>query len=279
MNLQEQFLAQQNSPHTSQTYAFGLRRFEAFLRHSPETATIEEVVRWKIDLAQSGLSPRSAWTYWTAARSFMSWLVDREVITKSPFARIKQPRTIRQAEPFVPTNEQVQQLFNAIDWNIWNGARDFAILHVLASGLRISEVAGLGLDDFWSEPPHHFLTIVGKGLIERTIPLTDAVSSTIQNWIDNRPIPDASSLFTDYGGETLTRRQVQCVVERVARHSGVAVHAHSLRHSMGTRLVRAGANIFAVQRLLGHASLETTRLYIRTDRSDMIEAVALDPLK
>lgn len=273
------FIAQQNSPATQDTYERGIRLLSGFTRKLYADITDADLVAWKGYMARIGWKPATQRIYWTAARSFYHWLVGSGRIARSPFDAVKPPERVKNRKPRVPKGD-IRTLLDATD-DSWRGKRDRAILHLLANGLRIGEVVGLRSDSLTFEAEYEavVLRVVGKGQKERLVPLGEHTITALQPWLEVSG-KDSVWLFANLDLTQMTTRQVREVVERAKKASGrTGLSAHSLRHHYATRLVRAGADVFSVQKLMGHESLSTTQIYVGLDLADTVKAASLDPLK
>lgn len=281
------FLGQQNSTDTQATYARGIEMFDAFLGKPYAEVTDQDLVAWKESLA--GYASATQSIRWTAVRSFYEWMVRAGHLPSTPFAVVRGPRKIRNRTPRIPSEAAFMSI---VDWpgrdcetpRDW---RDRAILRLLANGLRISEVVGLDNDSLAFDAHHqtHLIRILGKGGRERIVPITDATRAIVDEYTVRRTdslTKPGDPLFVDPVFETrMTRRQVQAAFDRRRRSLGVEgehFSAHSLRHHYATRLIRSGASVFSVQRLLGHESVSTTQVYVNLDISDTVIASRLDPV-
>lgn len=264
------FLAQQNSAKTKQTYARGLRLLAEFVGgRGPNEITDADVVAWKQALAASGQAPASQFSAWSGAKAFFTWLVRSGRLPRSPFDAVKAPKVTSNRSRRVPTRAEFDRLVeNASD------DRDRAIIYMLANGLRVSEVVSVRASDLLIAPDGStvIVRVVGKGQKERLVPLGEPAARALGRWLRHQVNPDR--LFP------VTTRQAQEAVYRAVRRAGLSdISAHTLRHYYATRLIRAGAPLPAVQRLLGHSSLNTTQVYLDLDVSDAVAAAKLDPLQ
>jgi integrase/recombinase XerC len=147
----------------------------------------------------------------------------------------------------------------------------------LYAGLRVSEVAGLDVDDITMSARKGSLRIVGKGTKVRTVEINPKLRPAIELYLAERPASDSKALFLTRIGTRPTPEAVDDVIAGITSRAGLDEHvtAHTLRHTFGTALVRGGVDIATVADLMGHASVETTRLYSRPSAEDMERAVAL----
>lgn len=276
------FLAQQNSSDTRATYARAIAVFEEFVNKPYEDVTDVDLIAWKDAIVGSS---GTRFIRWGAVRSMYEWLVKSGRLKHSPFATVKGPKRTKNRTPRIPTAEQFESI---VSWpeSECHDARDYrdrAMIRLLANGLRVSEVVNLNDDCLSYEEAEsvYVLRVTGKGDKERFVPLGHNAAMALLDWLTVRGDHDPASanpVFTDtvFTGR-VTRRQVQAAVERRRGASSRNVSAHSLRHHYATRLIRSGASVFSVQRLLGHESVATTQVYVSLDFSDSVKASRLDP--
>ncbi|HEX9108393.1 MAG TPA: tyrosine recombinase XerC [Longimicrobiales bacterium] len=277
----------QLSPHTLAAYRRDLTEFVAFLdRDFGDTEW-----RWEgIDrlalraylgfLARRGLARRSIARKLSAVRTFFRWLHREEVVEANPARAVRTPRIERRLPGWL-TRSQVQALFDLAEVraaeNTFRGARDLAILETFySSGLRLSELQGLNLEDL--DLVVDQVKVRGKGRKERIVPLGGAAVRALRRYELRRAelhtdqggasSADRRAVFVSERGKRISARQLQNIVhgllDRVAEAGKVSTH--SLRHSFATHLLDGGADLMAVKELLGHASLSTTRIYTHTSK-------------
>jgi site-specific recombinase XerC len=275
------FLAQQNSQHTRSTYERGLSVFAAFTQDKPfADVTDTDLMAFKASL--SDMASASQFIRWTAVRSMFGWLVLSGRIKATPFVSVKGPQKTKNVSPKVPSNDRFMAvaLMSDTDCKEARDWRDRAILRLLGTGLRVGEIVGIGVEDFYEVPEYDawVVRVIGKGNKERIVPVTNLTARAIEDWKGLRGC-DRFHLFLDQWGEPMTVRQVQSAIERRCDRIRVPrLNAHSLRHHYATRLIRAGADPFTVQKLMGHASIQTTQLYVGLDMTDTVRASRLDPI-
>jgi len=278
MSYLEQFINQQNSEATKTTYRRGLVSFLETLETEdlPDRPSVEDVIAWKEWMATlSGWSDKTQATYWAAVRSYYDWLTRQGIITLNPFLAVKSPRTLTNKTPNVPSEAAFTALMREADKC---PTMDAAIVYALASGLRESEVIDLQVEDVINNGNTVILRVVGKGYKQRMVPLGEKASSRIFRWIGQMKYSDSGFVFMK-DGRKLSRRQIQCVVSRICVKIGVTgVSPHSLRHHFATRMVRAGVDVFTLQKLLGHSSVSTTQIYVNMNTDDLVAAVAKDTM-
>ena len=265
------------SDHTLSAYRRDLRRYVAFLSArdvSRADAVEESAVRsFVASLSASTHGPQERPYHATsvaralsAVRSFHRFLVREGVTEKDPAAAVPQPRLPRSLPHPIPVDE-LRRLLDAPDPATPAGLRDRAILELLyGSGLRISELTGLDVDDL--ELDAGSLRVLGKGGKEREVPLGSFAREAAAAYLTRgRPaLASAASrgaLFLNARGGRLSRQSCARLLGRYVRVAGIErrVTLHSLRHSFATHLLEGGADVRVVQELLGHASVATTQIY------------------
>jgi len=213
-----------------------------------------------------GLSGHTINCYLRSLRIFFTWLVSEDIIESNPFDRVKIPRPPRKVIPTF-SDSQIQQLLTAIDAKTAEGFRDYIIiLALLDTGLRVSELCSLKLGNLWLD--EGMLKVVGKGNKERLIPIGKQVQRLLWRYINRyRPEPAMANydfLFLTREGNPLTKDRVEKIMTcyvRKAELKGVRCSPHTLRHTAAMKFLRNGGDVFSLQRMLGHVSLEMTRRY------------------
>ena len=167
----------------------------------------------------------------------------------------------------------------AIDLSKWEGQRNRAIIEVLFScGLRVSELVNLKFNDVFER--EKFLRIIGKGDKERLVPISDAALHEIKLWIYDRNLMNVKPGEQDYvflnrRGAHLTRTMILIMIKRTADDAGITktVSPHTLRHSFATELLKGGADLRAIQEMLGHENIKTTQIYTHIDITTLREEI------
>ena len=226
---------------------------------------------------QHGLSSHTVHCYLRSVRAFWSWLAEEEIVSDNPFLKVKMPRVTKKVIPtFSPA--QLQQLLSVIDTSTAEGFRDYTIiLTLLDSGLRISELTGIMMGDLRLDDG--LIKVLGKGGKERHIPVGTQVQRLLWRYISrHRPQPlnpNGDFLFLTRDGNRLTKSHIETRMVRYGRRagiSGVRVSPHTLRHTAAVSFLRNGGDVFSLQRLLGHSSLEMTRHYCQLADVDVKKA-------
>ncbi len=268
-----------DSPNTIKAYGRDLDAFQIFndsytgtpggwTWDSIDTLTVRAFLG---DLVRRGLAKRSASRAVSTLRSFFRYLGRRHGLTKNPMTAFRLPKFERRL-PKVLDRARIDELFKIATGSAtkeFAGARDLAILELFyGTGMRLSELAGLRLND--ADILADQVKVRGKGRKERILPLGRKAERALRQYLplrDKLAGPAAGdTLFLSARGSPLTPRGVQYVVHRFLRlvDDGSGFKVHSLRHSFATHLLDAGADMRAVQELLGHASLSTTQVYTHT---------------
>lgn len=262
------------SDHTILAYGKDLRQCAAFLaevmgRRRWEEVEIADLRRYLAALHERGLSRATAARALAAIRSFMRHLRSRGAIDADPSSLLVTPR-VRRSLPRFLQQEETERLLAAPGVSKPTGLRDRAILETLyASGMRVSEIASLDAADVGSGDT---VKLRGKGGKERLIFLGRPALRALDDYLARgRPALEKAAdpsrhkaLFLNRGGGRLTPRSIRRIVGRYARAAGLGrkLGPHALRHTFATHLLEGGADLRAVQELLGHSSLDTTQVYL-----------------
>ncbi len=273
------------SSHTLESYRRDLTRFLGHLLTTgkvvPQEAEPEDVEAFVRRARSEGLSPRSISRALSAIRSFYDFAILEGKATTNPAREVYAPRTPRPL-PRALSREQVETFIESIDGPSPVDIRDRAIVELLYStGARISEAAGLDLSDLDLE--QRIVRISGKGGKQRIAPVGGPAAAAIERYLRlARPVlvekasrrRAPAALFVNARGERLTRQGLWTILKRRAARVGLEseLSPHVLRHSCATHMLEGGADIRAVQEMLGHASLTTTQAYTKVTFSH-IESV------
>ncbi len=259
---------------TLQAYGRDLARFAAFLsaRHRrPSEATREDVLDFLTELYHCGLDSRSVARYLVTLRNFFRFALAEGWTSVDPTLHLESPR-IRRDLPAYLSIAQVRRLLEQPDRSRPHGVRDRAMLELMyATGMRVSELLGLKTDDL--DLAAGCVRCRGKGNRERMIPLGREAARAVEEYLRNaRPAllkgHSRAFLFVRLGGKPLSRVQFWRLVRRYGRQAGLsqALWPHRLRHSFATHLLERGADLRAVQTMLGHADISTTQVYTHVVR-------------
>ena len=207
-------------------------------------------------------------------------LVIDGVISDDPTELLESPN-IGEHLPEVLSTEEVDMMERAIDLSKWEGQRNKAIIETLFScGLRVSELVTLRFSDVFAK--ERYLRIVGKGGKERLVPISQQALHEIELWLYDRNLMtikpgEEEYLFLNRRGAHLTRTMILIMIKRTAAEAGISktVSPHTLRHSFATALLKGGADLRAIQEMLGHEDIGTTQIYTHIDITHLREEILL----
>lgn len=239
---------------------------------SPEKITTDDLRAFIKAIAVLGMSSTSQARIISGVKAFYKYLLTDEVIQHNPAELLEAPKSHRKL-PEVLTFEEIEALINIIDLSKNEGGRNKAILETMYScGLRVSEVIGLRISNIY--PKLGFIRVLGKGDKERLVPIGSAALKYISLYQENirchLPIAPKFSdiLFLNKRGSPLSRVMIFYIIKELAVKAGITktISPHTFRHSFATHLVEGGADLRAVQQMLGHESITTTEIYTHIDR-------------
>ncbi len=252
---------------TVEAYAADLVGLSGFLEE--EGIALSEVdpaavSAWLLELSRRGLGARSQARHLAAVRGLFKWLLSEKEIRRDPTELIDGPKLLRKL-PTVLTREEVAALLAMPERSERRGLRDSAMLYTMyAAGLRVSELTTMQLGDVNLESG--FVQVLGKGDKRRVVPLGVPAKKRIEAWLPERGAwarPTAAALFVTSRGGPMTRQGFWKLIKRYAAAAGIqkTISPHKLRHSFATHLLLGGADLRAVQTMLGHADIGTTQVY------------------
>jgi integrase/recombinase XerD len=231
----------------------------------------------KSHMLESGISKRTQARILSALRSFFGWLVLEGERKDNPCDGIDSPKLGRYL-PAVLSVDEVGRIMDSVDLNSWTGLRNRAILEVMyGCGIRVSETVSMKISNIFSE--EGFVSIIGKGNKQRLVPLGGMAGDAIANYLKVRPEPASAEyddiLFLNKSGKSLSRVSVFNIVKNQAMVAGIRkeISPHTFRHSFATHLIENGADLRAVQEMLGHESILTTEIYTHIDSKTWQAAV------
>lgn len=271
------------SLNTIAAYRRDLSLYTAFLldrdRTSPDSITRDDVGAWVTALRAAGAAPRTIERRVACVKSFHRFLVREGVTVNHPTASLPLPR-IPDRLPDVVSIDDIDRLLSQSFAEGPTGHRDRAMLEVLyGCGVRVSELTGLDLRDI--DLVQGVLRVFGKGSKERVVPVAGAAASALAEYLEHgRPFlrtkggarrQDPDAVFLNARGGRLTRATVHTLVRAYGGRVGLALHPHTLRHSFATHMLEGGADLRALQEMLGHADISTTQIYTHVDRSHLRE--------
>jgi len=262
------------APNTVAAYAGDLQVFGDYaVKHG--VSEVEQVTpRWVVDyllwLSRQGLSSRTQARRLVALRGLFKYLCGQHHLAQDPTAAVELPRLGRRL-PSVLSTDEVERLLAVPDRRTLRGLRDAAMLETLyATGIRVSELVHLRLSDLNLE--RGYVMVMGKGSKQRLVPLGETAMELIEEYLaDVRPTWDQGhpGLFLTYLRRTMTRQGFWKVIKGHARQANIShpISPHKLRHSFATHLLDHGADLRAVQEMLGHADISTTQIYTHVSQA------------
>lgn len=223
-------------------------------------------------LHDMGIQPRSRARLISGIRAFFKFLRIEGYIINDPSELLELP-FIGRSLPDVLSVQEIDAMISAIDYTKNEALRNETIIETLyGSGLRVSELTALRVSRI--DPEHGFMRVEGKGSKQRLVPLSPRATELIRQYMELRnkqPVKSGSEdiLFLNRRGAPLTRIMIFYIVSQLAEAAGITkkVSPHTLRHSFATHLLEGGANLRAIQEMLGHESIATTEIYVHLDRS------------
>lgn len=248
-------------------------------KRKPEQVTYEALIGFVTQLYDLGLSARSQARIISGIKQFFRYLILERYTDQDPSALLEQPKLGRKL-PEVLTIEEIDALLAAIDLNSAEGQRNHAMLETLYScGLRVSELIGLRFSDLYFD--EGFIRVIGKGNKERLVPISQQVESEIMAYTaESRAALTIQKgqehfVFLNRRGAALTRVMIFTIIKQLAQKMGLdkQISPHTFRHSFATHLIEGGANLRAVQEMLGHESITTTEIYTHLDQRFLRKAI------
>lgn len=265
------------SDNTIDAYLHDVSFFTTYLSEQELKLPVEEVTQKHLQdllkyVNELELSAGTQARVLSGIKSFFKYLLLEEVVKVDPTALLEAPK-LKRTLPTYLTVDEVEQLFEAIDHSTPEGQRNRAILETMYScGLRVSEIIALKISDLYLDVG--FIKVLGKGNKERLVPIGSTAVKQIKLYREhirshmNIKKGAEDTLFLNRRGNGLSRVMVFLILKDVTEKSGIKknVHPHTLRHSFATHLVEAGADLRAVQEMMGHKSITTTEIYTHLDR-------------
>ncbi len=281
----ERFLAElaraQASPHTLQAYGSDLRQFLEYFTppegQPPPLARfgVLEIREWLADAYSRNLETASIRRNLAAVRSLFRFLLRDGLIPMNPARLVRTPKAPKSL-PDVMTAEQANRLVDAVGEDRFerpHPARDRAIFEFLyGCGIRVSELVGLNLEDMDATEP--WIRVRGKGKKERQVPYASKAAAALDSYLaERRPAPEERALFLNHRGRRITVRGVSGIVKLygILINGDSSIHPHGFRHAYATHLLADGADLRAIQELLGHARLSTTQKYTQVSLTSLMK--------
>jgi len=278
------------SVHSVNAYRRDITKLAGFIEDNLEgiqpgkvsLANMQEFLKW---IYGSGLSARSQMRLISGIRAFYHYLLLENIVDSDPTELLESPRIGRKL-PDVLNLKEIEKILAAIDLSKDEGTRNQAIIEVLyACGLRVTELVGLRISDLMFN--EGFIRITGKGNKQRIVPIGDRALHLVENYMSlirsHQKIKKGHEdiVFLNRRGSMLTREMIFTIIKRTVLLAGIhkRISPHTFRHSFATHLVEGGADLRAVQEMLGHESITTTEIYTHLDREYLrAEVISHHPL-
>ena len=239
---------------------------------------LEDLEHFAAFISDLGIGPRSLARILSGVRQFYRFLVIDGYLEVDPTELLESPKQPDHL-PEVLSTAEVDLLEQAIDLSKWEGHRNRAIIEVLFScGLRVSELTNLKLSNLYVE--EQYIRVMGKGSKERLVPISPRALDELNYWFADRNVMkikpgEEDYVFLNRRGYHLTRTMILIMIKRYALDAGIkkTISPHTLRHSFATSLLEGGADLRAIQAMLGHESIGTTEIYTHIDTSTLRQEI------
>jgi integrase/recombinase XerD len=237
---------------------------------------LQDFLVWLLDF---GLEKTSQARIISGLKSFFKYLVIEDVIIKNPATLLEAPKASRKLPDFLSILE-IEQMLQVIDLSKPEGMRNKAIIEIMySSGLRVSEVVNLQISNLHFS--QDYINVIGKGNKERIVPIGEEAKKFVSMYITevrcHLPFIEKNQdiVFLNYKGNPLSRVMIFKIIKTLAAKAGITknVHPHTLRHSFATHLLDGGADLRAIQEMLGHESITTTEIYTHLDREYLRDTI------
>jgi integrase/recombinase XerD len=246
---------------------------------APADVTLKDLQKFVQWIAELGMTPSSQARIISGLRGFYKYCISENISNTDPTQLLEAPK-LKRALPDVLTFDEIEQLIAEIDLSKPEGGRNKAILETMYScGLRVSEVINLKISQLFTDVG--FIRVIGKGDKERLVPVGRAAVKYIDIYKKNIrihvPVKQGNEdiLFLNRRGSKMTRVMIFIIIKDLAKKAGIRknISPHTFRHSFATHLVEGGADLRAVQEMLGHESITTTEIYTHLDREYLRETL------
>ena len=273
------------SDNTVESYIRDVKKLKSFISHNPNekknwsTINLEDLQAFLSNIHDLGLSANSQSRIISSLKTFFKYLNIEELIKNNPAELLESPKIGRKL-PDTLSVDEINQLIQTIDRSTNLGERNITIIEVLyGCGLRVSELINLKISEiYWEEG---FIRVIGKGSKQRLVPLGSVAVKHLKIYLKEIRIklkinPSAQDIvFLNRRGNKLTRVMIFTIIKQLAEKANIKknISPYTLRHSFATHLVEGGADLRAVQEMLGHESITTTEIYTHLDRSYLRQAI------
>lgn len=262
------------SSNTIISYHTDIKKFLSYAadrKLSLDKTETKDIHLFMAGLEDIGIGKRSQARILTGTKSFFAFLLLEQLIVSDPTEQMESPK-IGLKLPEVLTLQEIEKILNSFDLSTSEGQRNKTIIEVLyGCGLRVSELTGLKISQIYIE--EGFIRVTGKGDKERLVPISKPAIREIRNWMLRRnelniKKKEEDFLFLNRRGSHLSRVMIFYIIKKQCDLCGIkkTISPHTLRHSFATHLLEGGANLRAIQQMLGHESIKTTEVYVHMDR-------------
>ena len=269
------------SIHTLEAYRRDLEKLLSYLEQKGKhvlDVQLSDLQHFAAGLHDIGIHPRSQCRILSGIRSFFRFLQLDGYRDDDPSELLESP-VLGEHLPEVLTATEVDALENSIDLSKWEGQRNRAIIEVLFScGLRVSELVNLKISNLYLE--EQYIRVMGKGSKERLVPISPKAIKELNHWFFDRNLMNIKPreedfVFLNRRGAHLTRTMILIMIKQQAAEAGITktISPHTLRHSFATALLEGGADLRAIQAMLGHESIGTTEIYTHIDMSTLRQQI------
>ena len=265
------------SDNTVQAYLQDLEKLTQYLllineERSPQQIVLNDLEKFVKWISELGMTATSQSRIISGIKNFYKYCLQEEITTKDPTALLEAPK-LKRSLPDVLSFDEIESIIATIDLSTPEGVRNKAMIETLYScGLRVTELVNLKISCLYLDIG--FIRVIGKGDKERLVPVGSSAIKHIELYKNNTrvhtPIKPGNEdiLFLNRRGRKLSRVMIFMIIKDLAKHAGITknISPHTFRHSFATHLVEGGADLRAVQEMLGHESITTTEIYTHLDR-------------
>ena len=279
-------LEQSLSDNSITAYSHDIELFLQYLDSINHSMLLNDITQENIEnflahLYDLGISANSQARILSGIKKFYAYLIQEKLVTENPTQLISSP-SIGRHIPDILSYEEICSMINCIDLSQQFGHRNKAILEIMyGCGLRVSEVISLKISYIYIKD--EFIRVIGKGDKERLIPISKSIIKTLQLYIEgerksqNINHKHTDTIFINRRGYGLSRQMIFLIIKDLAEKAGIKknIGPHTIRHSFATHLLEGGADLRAVQQMLGHSSISTTEIYTHISDQYLREAITL----
>lgn len=253
------------------------------INHSKSLSDIhqEDIESFLAYLYELGLSANSQARILSGIKKFYAYLLQEKLITENPTQLISSP-SIGRHIPDILSYEEISSMIDTIDLSQPFGHRNKAIIETMyGCGLRVSEVISLKISNIYFKD--EFIRVIGKGNKERLIPISQSIIKTLNIYLEGERVQQvinpkhSDTVFINRRGNGLSRQMIFLIIKELAEKAGIKknIGPHTIRHSFATHLIEGGADLRAVQQMLGHSSISTTEIYTHISDQYLREVIYL----